>query len=64
MATPKRGPMKVDLHDGNRKTKMDVEYIPLLDRYVVKIGKREYEWTASEFASHFRRWLMRQKEKR
>lgn len=61
MATPKRGPLKIDLtgRDGHRK--IDADYNPLMGRFVVRIGRHRYYWTATEFAKHFRKWLARQR---
>ncbi len=61
MVTPKRGPLKIDLTGIEGTRKIDAEYCPFGNRYRVRIGKRSYNWTATEFAEHFRRWLLRQK---
>lgn len=61
MATRKRGPIKIDLTGVDGASKIDAEYNPIIDRYFVRIGTKRYSWTASEFAKHFRRWLVRQK---
>lgn len=62
VATRKRGPLKVDLTGIDGKRKIDARYCPISDQYSVRIGNRRYRWTATEFADHFRRWLIRQKE--
>ena len=61
MVTPKRGPIKVDLSGVDGKRKIDAEYSPIMGQFVVRIGKRTYYWTATQFADHFRKWLVRQK---
>ena len=60
MATPKRGKTRVDLTGVDGKSKMDVRYNPITRRYDVTIGKRGHNWSATEFAEHFRHWLIRQ----
>lgn len=61
MATPKRGPLRVDLRGRDGRRKIDAEWCPLTGRYHVRIGSRRYHWTATEFAGHFRHWLLRQR---
>ena len=62
MATPKRGPLKVDLTGLDGKRKIDAEWNPLMGKYHVRIGGRSYYWTATQFSEMFRKWLLRQKE--
>ena len=61
VATPKRGKTRVDLTGVDGKSKMDVRYNPISDRYDVRIGKCQHNWSATEFSKHFRKWLVRQK---
>lgn len=61
MATRKRGPIKVDLTGIDGAAKIDAEYNPIINRYFVRIENRKYNWTASEFSEHIRKWLVRQK---
>lgn len=61
MATPKRGPLKIDLTGKDGTRKLDASYNAITGRYRVRIGKREYWWTATQFAANFRGWLVRQK---
>jgi len=62
MATRKRGPMKIDLTGVDGAAKLDAEFNPIVGKYFVRIGKRRYCWTATEFAKFFRQWLVRQKD--
>ena len=62
MATPKRGPLKIDLTGLDGKRKLDAEWNPLMGRYVVTVGKKPYYWTATEFSAMFRKWLLRQRD--
>lgn len=62
MTTPKRGPLKIDLTGVDGKRKIDAEWSAFDNRYYVSIGNRRYRWTATQFASHFRKWLVRQQE--
>lgn len=67
MPTEKRAQVKIDLRDKNgKKTKLDFEFNPLMDRWVVTIRQgandcTEYAWTATEFSESIRRWLVAQK---
>lgn len=61
MATRKRGPIKVDLTGIDGEAKIDAEFSPIDGQYHVRIGKRRYYWTATQFAEHLRKWLVRQK---
>jgi hypothetical protein len=61
VVTPKRGPIKIDLTGIDGKRKIDAWYNPITNRYDVRIAKRSYDWSATEFAKHFRHWLIRQK---
>jgi hypothetical protein len=61
MATPKRGPLKIDLVGRDGARKIDAEYCPLTGRFHVRIGGQRYHWTATEFATRFRQWLLRQR---
>ena len=63
MATPKRGPGNVDLTTiGGEKVKLDFSYNPIMNQFIVRKGRRKFYWTATEFADHFRGWLVRQKD--
>lgn len=62
MATRKRGPLKIDLTGLDGASKIDADFCPITNRYRVRIGKREYRWSATQFAEHFRKWLVRQKD--
>lgn len=62
MVTPKRGPLKIDLTGIEGTRKIDAEFCPFSNRYRVRIGKRRYVWTATEFADNFPKWLLRQKD--
>ena len=64
MSTPKRGPIKVDLTGPDGKRKLDVEWDPLTQKYVVSVwgGGKRYHWSATQFATNFRKWLFRQRE--
>lgn len=61
MATRKRGPLRIDLTGLDIVAKIDAEYNPIVDKYFVRINKKRYAWTATEFAKFFRQWLVRQK---
>ena len=64
MATPKRAPVKVDLTGPDGKKKLDIEWNALTQKYVVSVrGGKTYHWTATQFATYFRKWLLRQREK-
>ena len=64
MATPKRGPVKVDLAGPDGKKKLDVVQNALSQKYVESVrGGKTYDWTATQFAAYFRKWLLRQREK-
>lgn len=62
MATPKRGPLKIDLEGADGKRKIDAQWCPITGKYFVTINGVRYSWTATEFAAHFRRWLLRQRK--
>ena len=61
MATRKRGPIKVDLSGIDGAAKIDADFNPIVNQYLVRIGNRRYRWTATQFAEHIRKWLVRQK---
>ena len=63
MATPIRGPVKVDLTGPDGKRKLDVEWNALAQKYVVSVrGGGTDHWTATQFAPYSRKWLLRQRE--
>ena len=53
--------MKIDLTGLDGAAKIDAEFNPIVNKYFVRIGKKRYCWTATEFAKFFRQWLVRQK---
>lgn len=61
MPTRKRGPLKIDLTGRDGAVKIDAQFCLITGRYFVRIGKRKHNWSATEFAKHFRGWLVRQK---
>ncbi len=63
MTTPKRGPIKVDLTGPDGKKKLDVEWNEFKQKYAVKVrGGSTYYWSATQFATYFRKWLLRQRD--
>ena len=63
MSAPKRGPLKVDLIGADGKGELDVQWNPLVQKYVASVRDgRTYQWTAAQFAAYIRKWLLRQSE--
>jgi hypothetical protein len=63
MSTPKRGPIKVDPTGPDGKSKLDVQWDPFIQKYVVKVRDgRNYHWSATQFATCFRKSLIRQRD--
>ena len=64
MVTPKRGPLCIDLSGPDGKRKLDVNWNPVTQKYVVSVrGGKTYHWNATQFATFFRKWLLRQRTK-
>jgi hypothetical protein len=62
MSTPKRGPIKVDLTGPDGKRKLDVEWDPFSQKYIVTVRDGKiYHWSATQFATYFRKWLLHQR---
>ena len=63
MSARKRGPIKVDLTEPDAMSKLDVQWYPFIQKYVVKVRDgRNYRWSATQFAAYFRKWLICQRE--
>ena len=55
--------MQVDLTGPDGKSKLDVQWDPFMQKFVVKVrDDRNYHWSATQFAAYFRKWLIRQRE--
>ncbi len=62
MSTPERGPIKVDLIGPDGKSKLDLQWEPFIQKYVVVRDGRNWHWSATQFAAYFRKRLIRQLE--
>jgi hypothetical protein len=55
--------VKIDLTGPDGKRKLDVEWDPFVRKHAVKVrGSKSYRWSATQFATFFRKWLLRQRE--
>jgi hypothetical protein len=63
MSTQNVGRSKLILPNPDGKRKLDVEWDPFTQKYVVKVrGGKNCHGSATQFGAFFRKWLLRQRE--